>query len=100
MNVNNERKLEKIYNVIGMLRGEVEPDRYIIIGNHRDAWNFGALDPNSGTSVLLEVSRVLGELKNTTDWRPRRSILFVSWDAEEYGIIGSVEWVEVIFKDI
>lgn len=67
-----------------------------MIGNHRDAWNFGALDPNSGTSVLLEVSRSIAELKKNTKWVPKRSIMFLSWDAEEFGIIGSVEWVEVI----
>ena len=70
-------------------------DRYVMIGNHRDAWSFGALDPTSGTAVMLEISRVLMQLKMNKGWRPKRSILFCSWGAEEYGLIGSVEWVEV-----
>ncbi|XP_014663575.1 PREDICTED: N-acetylated-alpha-linked acidic dipeptidase 2-like [Priapulus caudatus] len=82
-----------IYNTIGMIRGSVEPDRYVLVGNHRDAWVFGAIDPSSGTAVLLELSRVLGEMVKQ-GWRPRRSIVFCSWDGEEYGLIGSTEWVE------
>ena len=70
-------------------------DRYVILGNHRDAWSFGALDPTSGTAVMLEISRVLMHLKMSKGWKPKRSILFCSWGAEEYGLIGSVEWVEV-----
>lgn len=69
-------------------------DRYVIVGNHRDAWVFGAIDPSSGTASMLEVARVIGEaVKN--GWRPRRSIVFCSWGAEEYGLVGSTEWVEV-----
>lgn len=67
-----------------------------MIGNHRDAWSFGALDPTSGTAVMLEISRVLMNLKLTKNWRPKRTIVFCSWGAEEYGLIGSVEWVEVL----
>ena len=67
-----------------------------MIGNHRDAWSFGSLDPTSGTAVMLEISRVLMRLKIDKSWRPKRSLVFLSWGAEEYGLIGSVEWVEVI----
>ena len=67
-----------------------------MIGNHRDAWSFGSLDPTSGTAVMLEISRVLMKLKIDKSWRPKRSLVFLSWGAEEYGLIGSVEWVEVI----
>ena len=80
---------------MGLIRGELEPDRYVMIGNHRDAWSFGSLDPTSGTAVMLEISRVLMSLKLNKNWRPKRSIVFLSWGAEEYGLIGSVEWVEV-----
>lgn len=66
----------------------------MLIGNHRDAWGYGASDPSSGTAQLLETARVLGELKKE-GWRPRRTLVFCSWGAEEYGLIGSVEWVEV-----
>ncbi|RDX90937.1 putative glutamate carboxypeptidase LAMP1, partial [Mucuna pruriens] len=82
-----------IQNVIGVIEGAEEPDRYVILGNHRDAWTFGAVDPNSGTAALLEVAQRLGKLQNR-GWRPRRTILLCNWDAEEYGLIGSTEWVE------
>jgi len=71
-----------------------------MIGNHRDAWTWGAVDPNSGTSVMLEVSRVLMNLKKSNLWRPKRTILFLSWDAEEFGVIGSTEWVEEFQKKL
>ncbi|XP_069960673.1 N-acetylated-alpha-linked acidic dipeptidase 2 [Cherax quadricarinatus] len=82
-----------IYNVIGTITGSVEPDRYVVLGNHRDAWIFGGVDPSSATAALLEVSRLFGQL--TRDgWRPRRTLVFCSWGAEEYGLIGSTEWTE------
>ncbi|ORE09673.1 Zn-dependent exopeptidase [Rhizopus microsporus var. microsporus] len=82
-----------IWNVIGRIEGSVEPHRSVIIGNHRDAWVYGAVDPSSGSAALLEVARVLGQMLQT-GWRPRRTIILASWDAEEYGLIGSTEWVE------
>ncbi|XP_053545574.1 glutamate carboxypeptidase 2-like [Bombina bombina] len=86
-----------IRNVIGFIEGEYEPDRYVVLGNHRDAWVFGAIDPSSGTAAMMELSRAMGQLL-TKGWRPRRSILFCSWGAEEYGLIGSTEWVEELNK--
>ncbi|CAK9209564.1 unnamed protein product [Sphagnum troendelagicum] len=83
----------QIRNVIATIKGAEEPDRYIILGNHRDAWVFGAVDPHSGTASLLEVAQRLGELV-VKGWQPRRSIVRCSWDAEEYGAVGSTEWVE------
>ncbi|KAF7813887.1 putative glutamate carboxypeptidase LAMP1 [Senna tora] len=88
-----EQVLAKIENVIGVIKGAEEPDRYVILGNHRDAWTFGAVDPNSGTAALLEVAQRLGELQKR-GWKPRRTIILCNWDAEEYGLIGSTEWVE------
>ncbi|KAL5572532.1 hypothetical protein UlMin_022129 [Ulmus minor] len=85
--------IEKIQNVIGVIEGAEEPDRFVILGNHRDAWTFGAVDPNSGTAALLEVAQRLGKLQQK-GWRPRRTIILCNWDAEEYGLIGSAEWVE------
>ncbi|KAG6431736.1 hypothetical protein SASPL_109819 [Salvia splendens] len=85
--------ITKIENVIGIIQGSEEPDRYVILGNHRDAWTFGAADPNSGTACMLEVARRMWKLQKK-GWKPRRTILFCNWDAEEYGLIGSVEWVE------
>ena len=84
---------KKIHNVIGTIWGREEPDRHVLIGNHRDAWLFGAVDPSSGTACLAEISRVVGRLLES-GWRPRRTLKFCSWGAEEFGLIGSVEWVE------
>ena len=63
----------------------------MIVGNHRDAWGYGAIDPSSGTAPVMEMARVLGQ-KMKSGWRPRRSIIFGSWAAEEAGIMGSAEW--------
>src|ERR1044071_8236292 len=67
--------------------------------NRRDAWVFGAVDPNSGTSAMLEVARGFGELLKQ-GWKPRRTIILCSWDAEEYGLIGSTEWAEEFADDL
>nr|XP_033808392.1 putative N-acetylated-alpha-linked acidic dipeptidase isoform X2 [Geotrypetes seraphini] len=86
-----------IKNIIGFIKGVHEPDRYVVLGNHRDAWVFGAIDPSSGTATMMEVSRAMGQLLKD-GWRPRRSIIFCSWGAEEYSLIGSTEWVEEMNK--
>ncbi|XP_038053369.1 putative N-acetylated-alpha-linked acidic dipeptidase [Patiria miniata] len=99
MNIYNENRMATAYNVIGTIKGSVEPDRYVIIGNHRDAWGYGAIDPSSGTACLMEMSRVIGQLVKD-GWRPRRTIMFGSWGAEEYGLIGSNEWVEEYAKNL
>ncbi|XP_055981096.1 N-acetylated-alpha-linked acidic dipeptidase 2 isoform X2 [Sorex fumeus] len=93
MNVHNTNKITRIYNVIGMIRGSVEPDRYVILGGHRDSWVFGAIDPTSGTAALHEIVQSFGKLLKG-GWRPRRTIIFASWDAEEFGLLGSTEWAE------
>ncbi|CAO2584405.1 Aminopeptidase NAALADL1 [Lemmus lemmus] len=92
--VHNRLELRNSYNVLGIIQGAVEPDRYVIYGNHRDSWVHGAVDPGTGTAVLLEISRVLGTLLKKGTWRPRRSIIFASWGAEEFGLIGSTEFTE------
>lgn len=92
-------KIRKIWNVVGRIEGNEEKDRWVILGNHRDAWVFGAVDPNSGTSAMLEVGRGLGELLKA-GWKPRRTIIFCSWDAEEYGLIGSTEWAEELAPEL
>ncbi len=82
-----------IWDVIGKVEGSQEPDAQVIVGNHRDAWVYGAVDPSSGTAALLEAAHGIGALLRH-GWHPRRTILFCSWDAEEEGLIGSTEWVE------
>lgn len=82
-----------IYNVIGTIRGSEEPDRHVIVGNHRDSWVFGAVDALSGTTTTNEIARVLGSFLKS-GWRPRRTIKICSWGGEEWGLFGSAEWVE------
>jgi len=86
-------QVRTIWDVIARVEGVVENDRWVIMGNHRDAWVFGAVDPNSGTTAMLEAGRAFGELLKQ-GWKPRRTILLCSWDGEEQGLIGSTEWVE------
>jgi N-acetylated-alpha-linked acidic dipeptidase len=82
-----------IWDVIGKVKGSQYPDEWVVAGNHRDAWVYGAVDPNSGTAAMLEAVHGIGALLKQ-GWRPKRTILFCSWDAEEEGLIGSTEWVE------
>src|SRR5688572_22327838 len=86
-------QIRKIWNVLARIDGAVEKDRWVIMGNHRDAWTFGAVDPNSGSTAMLEAGRGFGELLKS-GWKPRRTILMCSWDGEEYGLLGSTEWAE------
>lgn len=88
-----EKKVATIHNVFAVIRGLEEPNRYVLLGNHRDAWTYGAIDPNSGTAALLDIARRYALLMRL-GWSPRRTIIFCSWDAEEFGMIGSTEWVE------
>ncbi|GFP89898.1 probable glutamate carboxypeptidase 2, partial [Phtheirospermum japonicum] len=88
-----DQKMATIHNVFAVIKGSDEPDRAVILGNHRDAWTYGAVDPNSGTAALLDIARRLALLVRL-GWSPRRTIVLGSWDAEEFGMIGSTEWVE------
>ncbi|KAI1384984.1 glutamate carboxypeptidase [Hypoxylon trugodes] len=82
-----------IWDSIGIINGTIA-DETIVIGNHRDAWIVGgAADPNSGTAIIVELSKAFGKLLSQ-GWRPKRNIVLASWDAEEYGLVGSTEWVE------
>jgi N-acetylated-alpha-linked acidic dipeptidase len=82
-----------IWDVIGKVKGSKYPDDWVVAGNHRDAWVYGAVDPNSGTAAMLEAVHGIGALLKQ-GWRPKRTMVFCSWDAEEEGLIGSTEWVE------
>ncbi|KAJ5590820.1 hypothetical protein N7450_004792 [Penicillium hetheringtonii] len=93
MNLQDEEERQPIYNVLGTIIGLEEREKKIIVGNHRDSWCLGSVDPGSGTAVFMELIRVFGELL-TYGWRPLRTIEFVSWDGEEYNLIGSTEHVE------
>ncbi|KAI1109213.1 Zn-dependent exopeptidase [Nemania sp. NC0429] len=92
-NEQDEIEKQKIWNIYSKIEGIEQGEKSVIIGNHRDAWAFGASDANAGTAIMVEVARIFGELA-ARGWRPLRSIEFMSWDAEEYNRIGSTEFVE------
>ncbi|WP_435006528.1 M28 family metallopeptidase [Tundrisphaera lichenicola] len=91
--VEMDYQIRTIWNVIATIKGEAEPDRWVMIGNHRDAWVYGAVDPGSGTAATLEMCRALGSAVKQ-GWKPRRTLVYASWDAEEYGLVGSTEWAD------
>jgi N-acetylated-alpha-linked acidic dipeptidase len=96
MNLVQDYKLRTIWDVVGTIDG-TDPDQkddWVVAGNHRDAWVYGAVDPNSGTAAMLETVHGLGDLLNQ-GWKPKRRIVICSWDAEEEGLLGSTEWVEM-----
>ena len=93
LQVEQERRLVDTANVVGTLRGTEYPNEWVIVGSHHDAWSFGAGDPNSGSMLVTEAARAFAEAAKR-GVRPKRSILFAHWGAEEFGIIGSTEWVE------
>lgn len=93
MHLKHDYQFRSIWDVIGRIPGSEFPDEWVVAGNHRDAWVYGAVDPNSGTAAMLETVHGLGELLKS-GWKPRRTIVIGSWDAEEQGLIGSTEWGE------
>ena len=88
-----------VWDVIGKIPGAEFPDEWVVAGNHRDAWVFGAVDPGSGTAAMLEAVHGVGALL-AQGWKPRRTLFFCSWDAEEEGLIGSTEWAEEHAKQL
>ena len=86
-------QLETAYNVVAKMEGSEYPDEWVMRGNHHDAWVFGAADPISGMVSLMEEARAISELTKE-GWRPKRTIVYAGWDAEEPGLLGSTEWVE------
>ena len=99
VNVAMDDSVRSIWVVEGRIRGSEEPDKYVVLGNHRDAWVFGGVDPSSGSATQLELARVLGGLAREGK-RPKRSVVFASWDAEEWHLTGSTEWGEQFEDDL
>ena len=93
LHLKQDYQFRTIWDVIGRIRGSNLPDEWVVAGNHRDAWVYGAVDPNSGTAAMLESVHGIGELLKS-GWKPKRSIVFGSWDGEEEGLMGSTEWAE------
>ena len=86
-------KIVPCHNVIAMIKGSQYPDEWVIRGNHHDAWVNGANDPISGQAALLEEARSIGALVKS-GWKPKRTLVYCSWDGEEPGLLGSTEWAE------
>ncbi len=99
MHLEQDTALRTIWDVVGKIPGTGHSDDWIVAGNHRDAWVYGAVDPNSGTAAMLETVHGLGDLLKQ-GWKPRRTVVIASWDAEEEGLIGSTEWAEQHAKEL
>ena len=91
--VKSDWSLKSLYNVVAMLKGSDYPDQWVLRGNHRDGWVFGATDPLSGQISLMEEAKAFGALAKQ-GWKPKRTLVYLSWDGEEPGLLGSTEWVE------
>ncbi len=97
--VDMDTRLAPNYVVEARIRGSQFPDEWVLVGNHRDAWEYGGVDPSSGTASMLELTRALGELKSQGH-RPKRTLIACSWDGEEVGLTGSTEWGEQFADDL
>ena len=97
--VESDWSLTPIYNVIATLKGSERPDEWVIRGNHHDGWVFGAWDPLSANVVLMAELKAIGALAKD-GWRPKRTLVYASWDGEEPGLLGSTEWVETHFDEL
>ncbi|XP_043926226.1 transferrin receptor protein 1 [Protopterus annectens] len=93
LEVNNVNEERKIFNVFGVLNGFVDADRYIVIGAQRDSWGPGVAKSAVGTSILLELARILSDLVKD-GYKPMRSVVFASWTAGDFGAVGATEWLE------
>lgn len=93
LEVEQDETLLPVENVIGWIEGDTAPDEWVLFGAHRDSWGPGAVDNGSGSAVVLEMARVLGEALKR-GWRPHRTLVLATWDGEEWGLVGSTEWVE------
>ena len=99
MNLQMDYGQRRLINVVGRIGGSVAPDEWIIVGSHRDAWVYGASDSVSGHVSMMAVARAMSDMLKG-GWRPRRSVLFISWDGEEQGLLGSTEWVEDLATEL
>lgn len=98
LDVQMDSSRRSIRNVIGKISGR-DPDRWIVLGTHHDAWSFGGMDPGTGLSAVFEAARGLAALARS-GWTPERSIVFAFWDAEEFGLIGSTEYAEAMQAEL
>ncbi|HET7757185.1 MAG TPA: transferrin receptor-like dimerization domain-containing protein [Steroidobacteraceae bacterium] len=99
LSITSDWSLKPLYDVIARIPGRENPDEWIVRGNHRDAWVFGAWDPLSGQVAMLAEAKAIGTLLKS-GWRPRRTLIYASWDGEEPGLLGSTEWAETHAADL
>jgi N-acetylated-alpha-linked acidic dipeptidase len=99
LKVDMDTRVQPYYVPEARIRGAEFPDEWVILGNHRDAWVFGGVDPSSGTAAMLEMTRNLGQLLQA-GIRPKRTLVFCSWDGEEYALTGSTEWGEQFAEEL
>ena len=93
MRLRMDDRVRPIWTVVGSIRGTTSPEEVVILGNHRDAWVYGGVDPSSGSATMMELARGLGALARSGT-RPKRTVTFASWDAEEFTLTSSTEWGE------
>ncbi|XP_015246142.1 PREDICTED: transferrin receptor protein 1-like [Cyprinodon variegatus] len=98
--VNNVLVNKEIHNVFGVIKGFTDPDRYVVLGAQRDAWGAGYTKATVGTSVLIELAKTFHEMVEKDGFRPKRSIIFASWSAGEFGSVGATEWLEGYMSSI
>ena len=97
--VQSDWQQKPVYDVIAVMKGSSEPDRWILRGNHHDGWVFGAWDPLSGNVAMMAEIKAIGALAKQ-GWRPQRTLVYASWDGEEPGLLGSTEWVETHAQEL
>ncbi|XP_071751525.1 transferrin receptor 1b [Centroberyx gerrardi] len=98
--VNNVLVNREIHNVFGVIKGFTDPDRYVVLGAQRDAWGQGYARANVGTTILTELAKAVHEMVEKDGFRPRRSLVFASWAAGEYGNVGATEWLEAYMSSL
>ena len=99
LKIDMDNSIKPYYVTEARIRGAELPDEWVVLGNHRDAWVFGGVDPSSGTASMMEMTRALGELLKS-GVRPRRTLIVCSWDGEEVGLTGSTEWGEQFAEEL
>ncbi len=97
--ISSDWGMKTLYDVIATIPGALHPDEWIVRGNHRDGWVFGAWDPLSGHIAMMAEAKAIGALLKS-GWKPRRTLVYASWDGEEPGLLGSTEWVETHAEEL
>jgi N-acetylated-alpha-linked acidic dipeptidase len=97
--VSSDWSIKPVHNVIAFMPGREHPDEWVLRGNHRDGWVFGAWDPLSGHIAMMAEAQAIGALAQQ-GWKPKRTLVYCSWDGEEPGLLGSTEWAEAHAEEL